>query len=60
MRPAHQQMLTTLAAFSFFQSRFAGDPAVRRRAGRYLSTTLSEENSDTSVRMASEHAPTVR
>ena len=53
MRPARQQMLTTLAAFSFFQSRFAGDPTVRRRAGRYLSTTLSEEHGDVSVQLPS-------
>ena len=59
MRPARQQMLTTLAAFGFFQSRFAGDPAVRRRAGRYLATTLAEENGDASVRLPSLHARTV-
>ena len=53
MRPARQQMLATLAAFSFFQSRFAEDAAERRRAARYLATTLAEENGDAAVRLPS-------
>ena len=49
MRPARQQMLTTLAAFAFFQSQFGEDPGTRRHAETYLDTSLATENPDASV-----------
>lgn len=51
MRPARQQMLTILAAFSFFESRFAEEAADRKRAADYLATELAEENDDVTVRL---------
>ena len=51
MRPARQQMLTILAAFSFFESRFAEDAADRKRAVDYLATGLAAENDDVTVRL---------
>ncbi len=51
MRPARQQMLTILAAFSFFESRFAEEAAARRRAADYLATELAGENEDVTVRL---------
>ncbi|MYB18520.1 MAG: hypothetical protein F4Y16_05985 [Holophagales bacterium] len=60
MRPARQQMLTTLAAFSFFESRFAAEAAERKRAADYLATELSGENEDVTVRLPSGHDPASR
>ena len=53
MRPARQQMLTTLAAFSFFESRFAEEAADRKRAAGYLAAELAAENDDVTVRLPS-------
>lgn len=55
MRPARQQMLTTLAAFSFFESRFAEEAADRKRAAGYLAAELAAENDDVTVRLPSTH-----
>lgn len=51
MRPARQQMLTILAAFSFFESRFAEEAADRNEAVDYLATGLAAENDDVTVRL---------
>ena len=53
MRPARQQMLTILAAFSFFESRFAEEAADRRKAADYLAAGLAAENDDVTVRLPS-------
>ncbi len=49
MRPAQQQMLTTLAVFSFFESLFNSDEQIRQQRREFLLTTLSEENSRVTV-----------
>ena len=51
MRPARQQMLTILAAFSFFESRFAEEAVDRKGAVDYLATGLAAENDDVTVRL---------
>ena len=60
MRPARQQMLTILAAFSFFESRFAEEAADRARAADYLATGLAEENGDVTVRLPGAHGAASR
>lgn len=44
MRPARQQMFTTLAVFSFLESLFNSDPLQRDRAAEFLLKTYPAEN----------------
>ena len=44
MRPAEQQMYATLAAYSFFESIFNADIAVRNQQETFLLKTLAAEN----------------
>lgn len=57
MRPARQQMLTILAAFSFFESRFAEEAADRKGAVDYLAAGLAAENDDVTVRLPAARRP---
>ena len=49
MRPAQQQMLTTLAAYSFFESLFNVDATQRLIYATYLQQTFPNENKTVSV-----------
>ena len=53
IRPARQQMLTILAAFSFLESQFAEEAADRKKAADYLARELAGENDDVTVRLPS-------
>jgi predicted dienelactone hydrolase len=57
MRPAQQQMITTLAVTAFLESRFASEQTAPTRARRYLTTMLPREVDDVSVATADEHLP---
>jgi predicted dienelactone hydrolase len=54
MRPAQQQMITTLAVTAFLESRFAADQGARTRARLYLTTTLPRELDDVTVATAAD------
>jgi predicted dienelactone hydrolase len=49
MRPAQQQMLTTLAIFSFFESLFNNDATQRLMYATYLQQVLPNENKAVNV-----------
>ena len=57
MRPARQQMLTILAAFSFFESRFAEEAVDRKGAVDYLVAGLAAQNDDVTVRLPEARRP---
>lgn len=50
MRPAEQQMLTSLALFAFLESTFADDTTRRQQMQRYLTEGFPAENPAVSVR----------
>jgi len=52
MRPARQQMLTRLAIYSFFESVFARDAAVRALMHDYLVSSLPAENPAVGIRVS--------
>jgi predicted dienelactone hydrolase len=54
MRPARQQMLTTLLVAAFLESRFAAAPADRAHAWTYLTTTLPRELPEIAVATSAE------
>jgi len=49
MRPAQQQMLATLAVYSFFESLFNPDITQRITFATYLQQTYAKENNDVTV-----------
>jgi len=49
MRPAQQQMLATLATYSFFESLFNTDATQRLMFATYLQQTFANENKVVSV-----------
>jgi len=49
MRPAQQQMFTTLAVFSFLESLFNPDPLQRNQAAEFLLKTYPAENPEVSI-----------
>jgi predicted dienelactone hydrolase len=52
MDPARQQMITTLAATAFLESRFAPDTSERTRARHYLTEVLPRDFEEVSVSTA--------
>jgi dienelactone hydrolase len=52
MRPARQQMITTLAVAAFLESVFAETPEAKARARAYLTTTLPRDLADVRVATA--------
>jgi predicted dienelactone hydrolase len=52
MRPARQQMITTLAVAAFLESTFAATPEAQARARAYLTTTLPHDLADVRVATA--------